>query len=466
MFDKLFARTCLAFNQERVFQRAHELASAVLLALGKRTITGMLSAGGKQSQDWSAAYRMFEKGRIKLKELFAPAIEGVLENTGEHDPLYTMMDDTLVRKRGRKVSGTCWKRDPLGPAFHTNFVWGQRYLQISAALPDFEVEGRARGIPLGFYHAPTPAQPRKNALPEEWDEYRQQQKRCKISVVGAQRLAELRAQVSGRKIVCAVDGGFTNKEVFRSAPENTVLIGRIRKDARLFKVPEGPSSASRGRKRYYGDPLPTPEQVRQDEAVPWQKVSAFAAGKTHEFNVKTVAPVRWKSSGDHDMLIVIIGPLAYRPRKGAKLLYRDPAYLICSDPRLPLEQLLQAYLWRWEIELNFRDEKTIFGVGEAQVRTPAAVQGAPAFVVAAYAFMLLAAHSAKATSLSMPSPKWFPQSPSARCSTNSILSLFRSEYWGLGTGQKKSGFVVKSPLGQRRFFLDSSLSSALFYARK
>lgn len=439
---------------------------SVPLALGKHTITGMLSAGGKQFQDWSATYRMFEKGRIKLKELFTPAIEGVLENIGEHDPLYTMMDDTLVHKRGRKVSGTGWKRDPLGPPFNTNFVWGQRYLQISAALPDFEVEGRARGIPLGFYHAPTPAKPRKNALPEQWDEYKQQQKLCKLSAVGARRLAELRAQVPDRQIICAVDGGFTNKEVFRSAPENTVLIGRIRKDARLFKVPEETPGASRGRKRYYGDPLPTPEQVRQDESVPWEKVSAFAAGKTHEFDVKTLVPVRWKSSGDRNMLIVIIRPLAYRPRKGAKLLYRDPAYLICSEPRLALEQLLQAYLWRWEIELNFRDEKTIIGVGEAQVRTPAAVQGVPAFVVATYAFMLLAAHSAKATALSAPSPKWFPQTPSARCSTNSILSLFRFEYWGLGIEQKKNGFVKKSPVGQSRFFSDRSLSSALFYARK
>lgn len=267
-------------------------------------------------------------------------------------------------------------------------------------------------------------------------------------------------------MVCAVDGGFTNKEIFRSVPENTVLIGRIRKDAALFKVPEEPPRASRGRKRYYGDPVPTPEQVRQDEAVPWQKISAFAAGKIQQFEVKTVTPVRWKSSGDRDMLIAIIRPLAYRTRKGAKLLYRDPAYLICSDPRLPLEQLLQAYLWRWEIELNFRDEKAIIGVGEAQVRTPVAVQTAPAFVVAAYAFMLLAAHSAKATSLSIPSPKWFHQSPSARCSTNSILSLFRSEYWGLGIEQKKSGFVAKPPVAQQRFFSDNSLTSALLYARK
>jgi hypothetical protein len=256
-FKKLFSQTRSAFNQDRVFQRALELATNSLLALGKRTITGMLSAGGKLFQDWSATYRLFEKGRIKQKEMFVPVIKEVLRDTAPQAPLFTMMDDTLIRKRGRKVSGAGWKRDPLGPAFHTNFVWGQRYLQISAALPDSEVAGRARGIPVDFHHAPSPAKPRKNAAPEAWKEYKEQQKIYKISAVGASRLAELRKQVPNRKIICAVDGGFTNKEVFQSIPENTVLIGRIRKDASLFKVPEEPIGASRGRKKYYGDPLPT-----------------------------------------------------------------------------------------------------------------------------------------------------------------------------------------------------------------
>lgn len=426
----------------------------------------MLAAGGKQFQDWSSTYRLFEKDRINLKELFAPALNGVLNNLDEQEPLFAMMDDTLVRKRGRKISGTGWKRDPLGPAFHANFVWGQRYLQISAALPDFEVFGRARGIPVDFHHAPSPVKPRKNAAPEVWDEYRKQQKAHKISAVGAERLAELRAQVPDRRIVCAVDGGYTNKEVFQSIPENTVIIGRVRKDARLFKVPDSQASSSRGRKKYYGDPLPTPEQVRQDESVPWQKVTAFAAGKTQEFEVKAVTPVRWKSSRDKDMLVVIIRPLAYRPRKGAKLLYRDPAYLICTDPQLPLEQLIQAYLWRWEIELNFRDEKTVLGVGEAQVRTPDAVRGVPAFVVASYAFLLLAAHSIKAKATCLPSAKWYPNKTSIRCTTNMIISLFRSQYWGISVDSKKSGFMSNSPETRSRFFSFGSLSSALCYAYK
>jgi hypothetical protein len=437
-----------------------------LLALGRHTITGLLSAAGKQFQDWSASYRLFGKNRIEQKRLFAPVIKSVLENLPAEAPLFTMMDDTLVRKRGRKVAGTGWKRDPLGPAFRTNFVWGQRYFQISAALPDLDLSGRARGIPVDFQHAPSPAKPRKSAPPDAWKAYKEQQKTSKISAVGAARLAELREQVPDRKIVCAFDGGFTNKEVFCSIPENTVLIGRIRKDARLFRVPKEAVGASRGRKKFYGDPMPTPEQIRQDESISWQKVTAFAAGKYHDFEVKTITPARWKSSKDRDILIVVIRPLAYRPRKGARLLYRDPAYLICSDPQMPLKQVVQAYVWRWEIELNFRDEKTVMGVGEAQLRTSGAVQSAPAFVVASYAFLLLAAHSVGAKSSCLPSPKWYPQKPSDRCSTQKILSLFRSQYWGISIEPNKSGFASKSPERRTRFYFAPSIESAVCYAYK
>ena len=62
--------------------------------------------------------------------------------------------------------------------------------------------------------------------------------------------------------------------------------------------------------------------------------------------------------------LVVIAPVAYRPRKGSKLLYRQPAYLIRTDPDLSLERLVQYYLWRWDIEVNHRDEKQIIGVGQ------------------------------------------------------------------------------------------------------
>ena len=99
------------------------MALSTIVAMGKRTVSGMLCAGAEQFCDWSAAYRMFGAERIDKDALFSPVRNGVLERLGDDEPLTVMMDDTIVRKRGRKVYGTSWKRDPLGPHFCTNFVW-------------------------------------------------------------------------------------------------------------------------------------------------------------------------------------------------------------------------------------------------------------------------------------------------------------------------------------------------------
>jgi hypothetical protein len=428
----------------------------------------MLSAIGRQFEDWTSAYRLFSKERIDRAALFAPAREAVIERLKPDEPLVVVMDDTLIRKRGRKIPGAAWKRDPLGPPFHTNFVWGQRFLQLSAILPGTAAPGRARGIPIDFLHAPSAAKPRKNASPEAWEAYRKEQAELKVSSVAAKRLRELCSQVSGKSIVCAMDGGFTNQAVFRNVPDGAVLIGRIRKDARLFKAPEadGAETLRRGRKRVYGDGLPTPEEIRRDDSIPWRGVEAFAAGKTHTFDVKTVSAVRWKGTGNRDIRLVVVRPLAYRPRKGAKLLYRDPAYLICTDAALPLESLLQAYLWRWEIELNFRDEKTVLGVGKAQVRKQPSVESVPSLAVASYAYLLLAGAATDMGQSALPRQKWRPFKKAQRYSTQDMISLFRTQLWRIGLEKNLTHFVSDTKANTNASFLQNSLSSAIMFAPK
>ena len=467
-FDRLFDKTKPAFAQERTFERARTLAMSSVIGLGRRTVTGMLCASAQQFTDWSAAYRLFERQRFDSKALFAPVRQEVVSRLNPDEPLVVMMDDTLMRKRGRKVHGTGWKRDPLGPAFCKNFVWGQRFLQVSAALPAPSVMGHARGIPIDLVHAPSPAKPGKRASEEAQEQYRVQQQAMKVSSVGVTRLAELRKQLDqdnlGRRLIVSVDGGFTNRTVFRNLPDNTVAIGRIRKDAKLFLPPIEETVSRRGRRRWYGDPLPTPEQIRQDESIPWSTVTAFAAGKTHSFEVKTVAPVRWLGTGAADVRMVVVRPLSYRPRKGAHLLYRNPVYLLCTDPNLSLNQLLQSYLWRWEVELNFRDEKTVMGVGEAQVRTKAAVEAVPVFVVAAYAFMLLAGTEDNKNESALPKPKWRIADPPIRQSTASMIGMFRSQLWGKAMGVNLTDFVDKKAVGKKQGLFEKSLPSAVCYA--
>jgi hypothetical protein len=127
----------------------------------------MLTASAQQGRDWSAAYRLFEQERFEGEALFAPALQAVCAGLGEFEPLVALMDDTLIRKRGRRGHGAGWKRDPLGPPFCNNFIWGQRFVQLSAALPEGPGASRARGIPVDWIHSPLPPKPRRKAPAEQ-----------------------------------------------------------------------------------------------------------------------------------------------------------------------------------------------------------------------------------------------------------------------------------------------------------
>ena len=164
------------------------------------------------------------------------------------------------------------------------------------------------------------------------------------------------------------------------------------------------------------------------------------------------------------MQLVVIRPVSFRPTKRGPREYRNPAYLICSDPNLSIEQVLQAYLWRWEVEVNFRDEKTIMGTGQAQVRTKAAVKNATSFAVATYAMLHTAAINCGMKDTGLPLPKWRKSNPPIRCSTNQLISRVRAELWAKALGTNLEGFV-NQPLKQQTPFNSKPLvESAVVYA--
>src|SRR5215467_11457446 len=89
-----------------------------------------------------------------------------------------------------------------------------------------------------------------------------------------------------------VDASYCNRTVLSRIAERTVLIGRARKDIHLSALPEAPSG--RGRRRVYGKDLGTPEQMRQDNSIPWQHATIFAAGRPHQLRYKSVGPLLWR----------------------------------------------------------------------------------------------------------------------------------------------------------------------------
>lgn len=422
-FQCLWQQCRTAFSQQRCWEKAGELILSNLINFGRHTIAGALASGGRQDADWSAAYRLFERQRFDVAGMFEVPRRTVVDSLPTGAPVIASLDDTLLRKTGKKVYGASWRRDPLGPKFATNFAWAQRWLQISLALP--EANGRCRAIPVDFHHCPSADKPRKYAGEAELLEYKKRQKEQALPLQTAMRIERLRKQIpTDRKLVISGDGGYTNRTICRHLPVNTTFLGRIRKDAKLFSLPE--DAESRGRKRIYGAQIPTPEAMRQNENIPWHEVSAATGDKFHTFKIKTIPLLRAQLSGANDLKLIIVQPLRYRLTKNSKLLYRNPAYIISTDPDLSDAHILQWYLWRWEIELNFRDAKSILGLDEAMVRTSKAVESWAPFVVCSYSMLLLAGRVAIGEKTDRESlPKWQKNIPFARPSTNHYLAVMR-----------------------------------------
>jgi hypothetical protein len=501
-FHELLQPWRSAFGQQRTWQRAQRLAYGLLICLRSHLTSDAICAVGRQFRDWSADYRLFSRSPWDPHALFDPIFDRLAELLGgEQAPVVAALDDTLCKKTGRHIPGAAYARDPLSPPFHVNLIRGLRFVQASVLVRATQVLGPARALPVCFEPAPpavkpkhqdspkdrkakrkaTPKRARKHPsnpnqhapkaaaqsgkkkatpLTAEEREYRLQKKLRALTQVGVRVLQSLRQSLDARpatrqrQLLVSGDGSYTNRTVLRQLPQRTTFIGRIRKDAKLFQaLPPASAARSGGRPRRYGALAPTPEEVLHDDTAAVIQVRCFAAGAVREIPVKVCRNVFWRKAGpDLRLLLVVVKPLGYRLRKGSKLLYRQPAFLICTDPQLDLQTLLQAYVDRWEIECNHRDEKSLLGVAQGQVWSLKAVTRLPQFQVAIYSLLMLAsilAYGFPRTDVYLPLPLW--RRKSIRPSLLDLLNLLRAQIFARQMpGNPTPGiddFAVLAPVG-------------------
>jgi len=469
--DQLWDQCFPAFHQRRLAERAKTLSLSALLCLGRHTVTGLLTTSGSQFLDWSASYRLFSQDRLPLDPIFSVVRRAVVSDLAPDAPVCAVLDDSLLRRAGTHTPGVAWRRDPLGPRFQTNFVRAQRFLQISLAMPT--ADGLTRLVPVQFRHVPTPAKPSKKADDDAQQQYRAAARAARISLHAVEQMKGLRAALdaddpsASRPLLVAFDGGYTNATVLKHIPARTTCIGRIRKDARLLRVPDPAAQKARGRRLCYGPEAPTPEQVRADDS-PWETLTFVRYGVSHALRFKCRTGLMWRAAGAAQVVqLIVIAPLGYRLRKSSKVLYREPAFLICTDEKLEARVIIETYFQRWDIEVNFREEKTILGVGQAQVRAERSVQTAPALTVASYAMLLIATRRAFAGSRDalLPRPKWNPSSPDVRISSQQAVNQLRAEVWSRGLGLDNfSGFAANLAADAKPEKCTFPLASAVCYA--
>lgn len=416
------------FHQKRSVRRAIEHALVIPLLFGRRTVSRVLWALGRQHRDWTADYRLFSRRPWAAEGLFEPVLKEYLGRY-PRSSILVAVDDTGLRKTGKSIATAHWQYDAMSPPFHANLSYGLRFLAAALLFPHYREGGRAaRAYPIRFQEAPFVKKPGRRATPAQWQHYRREKKQRNLSITARELLQGLRRQfdhlgAASRSLLVSVDGSFCNQTLFRAELDRIELLARCRRDTVLaWPVHD------QGQRRYSAEKF-TPEQVRQDPSRPFQKLRIWFAAGRRVVRCKDIPGVLWQHGArTRPLRLLVLAARPYHPRKSSRRRYREPAYLLTTDLDAPLSSLVQAYHDRWEIEVNHRDEKSLFGVGQAQVRHPASVSRHPTFTVATYSLVLLASlqtFGVLRNQAFAPLPRW--RRAASRPSLLDILSLLRCQ---------------------------------------
>jgi len=138
------------------------------------------------------------------------------------------------------------------------------------------------------------------------------------------------------------DTEYACQALVRGLPERIVFVGPMAMDAALF-APVDPSNKKRGRGRppKKGARLPSPQQLRDDDSVPWERRTLTLYGKPVDVETKTQRGLWYHVAGTSEVRVIVT-----RDPKGR---IQDRAYF-ATDAAMSVAELAQTFSYCWSQE--------------------------------------------------------------------------------------------------------------------
>lgn len=417
------------FPQRRTANRAMRQALVSLICMGRRTLTRIIWASGNENKSWSAEYSLHSRSSWSPDDLFGCIANRALQYC-RGQLLGIVVDDTSVKKTGKRIRQAFWSRDPMSPPFHPNLRLGIRFLQFAIVIPLHRtLKVAARTIPIRFEEVSAAKKPKKGTkdYDQKIKQYREVKKTHNLPSRAVAALGRIRemldlAGAAKKLIVIVADGAFCNKRMFSFGVDRMHLLVRCRKDLKLCRQ-------AKSSRRFYDEKTFTPLEVFKDESIPWKKIRIYFGGRNRTVMLKEITDVLWRTGAKRRSLrLFVLASTRYRVRKTGELQRREPGFLLTTLTEGHTQNLLQLYFDRWQIEVNHREEKDTLHIGQAQLHNPVAVPKQPALVVAGYSALLLAsliAYGPERTNVYESLPRW--RGNAKRPSCLDLVTLLRKQ---------------------------------------
>jgi DDE superfamily endonuclease len=333
---------------ERVWEWAKVLLIGAILAPGERTVAAILRVMGcadeKQFQNYHrvlnrAKWSSRELSRVMLLllvKLFVPT----------ETPIVIGVDETIERRRGRKIAARGVYRDPVRSSkeffVKTN---GLRWIGMMLLVP---IPWACRVWALPFLTVLAPS--------ERYHEERKKRQKT-ITDWAWQMIVQVVRWLPGRSLVIVGDGTYAVLAFLLkiSRLPDVSAITRLRLDACLYDPAPAREAGKRGRTALKGQAQPKLATRLTDPTTQWQKHTlSWYAGTRREMEIATGTALWYQSP---------VPPVAIR-----WVLIRDPQgqyepmALLCTDQNAEATQIVEWFVLRWTVEVTFHEVRAHLGV--------------------------------------------------------------------------------------------------------
>lgn len=435
-------------------------------ALGTRRISDVLrAAGALASKQFCSYYRFLSHGRWSLDELGLALFDAVLRLLKVTE-LELVLDDTLSRRKGKKVALGMMHADPLlkykGRPFHS---YGHVFVVLAVHVAASKIAATGWALPFLFrLFESSKSGGQKDALSDRKRasnrqrhgvQPRQRRRMTDRRVVEGQVVpcepepdvgplpdavrptklqmaAEMVLLVARRfpqvKFRVLADHLYNGKALLHevlSKVENVHFVVRGQPNAVLYDLPAPRQKGQRGRSRVRGQLLPNPARWAALHPQAFTPVVVSIYGKQVPVKVASYTGMAYRTLPGRLVQYVIV--------KDPQGIYQD-AYLMNTDLSLSAEQVVEAYSRRWPLERTFQECKQRLGMQDPQTQLPRSVRRTAPFSMLVYSLVVLwyitAGHQ-EARRLRVYRDPWY-NPEAARPSFGEMLAALRRLGWARG----------------------------------
>lgn len=390
------------------FQNFVLLASGWIMTPGRRTVTQLLQgAGAVGKKDHSAFHRFFSRARWSMDQVSRVVLTMILKLLPD-GVVYLAVDDTLCRKRGLHIFGTCMHHDPLISCRRVPLVnWGHNWVVLGVVVELPFSPGVVWCLPFAFRLYISKKRPRSQRWKLQNYTHRTRPE------LAAEMLKQVGEWFPHRVFHVLGDSAYGGGSVLNEIPKNMLLTSRIVLDACLYDDP--PPRSGRGRPRTKGKRLPTPAQHAASARQKWRTLKVLMYGKKQSVEIKEITG-RWKAAGCRRVRVTIV-----RTPSGCRKLQAFYTIDLEASP----EDTLTRYAKRWSIEVTFQNTKGHLGFEDPQNRTRPAVERTAPVAMVMYTLVVLWFAEVGHRRCTFPNRPWY-QSKSTP-SFADMLTTLRSE---------------------------------------